>query len=150
MSNTWMNKRNESSMLADWNGTISCGYFDSHDYGCKNESADSQAVEINAMLWAVYIARVVLWWYIYRSRMLSEDTAFDSNEHVSIPMVTCAIHRHASHDLLAPTYRWHLSWVSYTQLTHSVTLLKDTRREVGSACDADHELCHHTDDVTHY
>lgn len=53
IKNTWMNHRNQSSQPADWNGTISCGFFDSHDYGCQEESADASAVLINAMIWAV-------------------------------------------------------------------------------------------------
>ena len=39
-------------MSPGWNGTISCGYFDSHDYGCGNETADSTTVWVQAMLWA--------------------------------------------------------------------------------------------------
>ena len=53
MSNTYVNTRNKSLMSANWNGTISCGFFDRPDYGCRNESSDSVAVEVNAMLWAV-------------------------------------------------------------------------------------------------
>jgi len=53
LSFTYMNGRNSTSMSRDWNGTISCGYFGSHDYGCRNESSDAVAVEIQAMLWAV-------------------------------------------------------------------------------------------------
>ena len=53
ISNTYVNTRNASSMSLDWNGTISCGFFDRPDYGCRNESSDSVAVEVNAMLWAV-------------------------------------------------------------------------------------------------
>eukprot|EP00040_Diaphanoeca_grandis_P025941 m.144504 g.144504 ORF g.144504 m.144504 type:complete len:412 (+) comp30378_c0_seq2:12-1247(+) len=53
IQNTWMNSRNATSMSPDWNGTITCGYFDSNDYGCKNESADASAVLIQSYLWAV-------------------------------------------------------------------------------------------------
>jgi hypothetical protein len=49
---TYVNGRNSSSMSAGWNGTISCGFYDSHDYGCRNETSDSTAVWVQAMLWA--------------------------------------------------------------------------------------------------
>jgi hypothetical protein len=49
---TYMNGRNSSSMSAGWNGTVSCGFYDSHDYGCKNETSDSTTVWVQAMLWA--------------------------------------------------------------------------------------------------
>lgn len=49
---TWLNARNKTGMSPDWNGTVACGYFDSHDYGCRNESTDATVVWIQAMLWA--------------------------------------------------------------------------------------------------
>jgi len=53
LADTWVNGRNASSMSPGWNGTISCGYYDSRDYGCRNESGDATAVLVQAMLWAV-------------------------------------------------------------------------------------------------
>jgi hypothetical protein len=51
--NTFVNSRASATMSPGWNGTISCGFFDSADYGCRNASADGESALLQAYLWAV-------------------------------------------------------------------------------------------------
>lgn len=50
--NTWVNSRAQASMSPGWNGTIACGYFDSHDYGCANATNEAESALLQAYLWA--------------------------------------------------------------------------------------------------
>ena len=52
-ANTFVNSRANAAMSPGWNGTISCGFFDSADYGCRNASADGESALLQAYLWAV-------------------------------------------------------------------------------------------------
>jgi hypothetical protein len=53
LSYTWINSKTKASMSSDWNGTISCGFFDSHDYGCGNATNDGESALLDAYLWAI-------------------------------------------------------------------------------------------------
>jgi hypothetical protein len=52
-ANTFVNSRASAAMSPGWNGTISCGYFDSADYGCHNATNDGESALLQAYLWAV-------------------------------------------------------------------------------------------------
>jgi hypothetical protein len=52
-ANTYINSQSSATMSPSWNGTISCGFYDSADYGCHNATNDGESALLQAYLWAV-------------------------------------------------------------------------------------------------
>lgn len=85
---TFVNKRAASSISPGWNGTISCGYYGSHDYGCGNITSDGQAALMQSYLWAFtgdaqWATRAVNILNFYGANLLSFDTSWGNGPLVS-------------------------------------------------------------------
>jgi hypothetical protein len=85
---TFVNKRNQSSMSPDWNGTISCGFFGTHDYGCGNLSSDAESALMQSYLWAAtsdakWAERATSILNFYGQNLLTYDTSWGNGLVVS-------------------------------------------------------------------